>query len=105
MPKANHPQFFGKFIRKYVYHPLASSKGAILQMLDEKNPMVTDAGGRKYRFHQFLTDHIGVPALRMQLWQVTGILHSVSSKQAFRRSFKSAFPQAFDQLEFDLDDI
>lgn len=31
-----HPQFFGKFTRKYIYEPLASSKGAILEMLDEK---------------------------------------------------------------------
>jgi P63C domain-containing protein len=35
-----HPQFFGKFIRKYIYYPLANSHGAILEHLDEKNPVV-----------------------------------------------------------------
>ena len=38
-PKKNHPQFFAKFIRKYVYHPLADSNGVILALLDEKNPI------------------------------------------------------------------
>jgi hypothetical protein len=33
-----HPQFFGKFIRKYIYYPLANSHGAILEHLEQKNP-------------------------------------------------------------------
>ncbi|MDX1489717.1 MAG: P63C domain-containing protein [Pseudohongiellaceae bacterium] len=98
----NHPQFFGRFIRHYVYDPLASSNGAILEQLDEKNPVAYLSGGRKFKMHQFLTNEIGVPALRQHLWQVIGIGNSVSNRQAFDASFRRAFPQSGDQQEFDL---
>ena len=33
--KKNHrPRFFSKFIRKYIYEPLANSNGAILEQID-----------------------------------------------------------------------
>jgi P63C domain len=101
-----HPQFFGWFIRKYIYFPLANSNGAILQELDKKNPVVYANGGRRYKFTQFLTDKVGVPAFRSHLWQVIGIGNSVTDKQQFDRSFFRAFPEALprgrgDQKEFD----
>jgi len=37
---SKHPRFFSKFIRKYIYYPLANSRGIILEMLDERNPVV-----------------------------------------------------------------
>jgi hypothetical protein len=94
----NHPRFFSKFIRKYIYQPLASSNGAILEMLDEKNPVVYASGGRRYKMFQFLSDVVGLPALRAHLWQVIGIGNSVKNKAQFERSFSIAFPGP--QLEF-----
>lgn len=99
-----HPSFFGNFIRKYVYYPLANSNGAILEELDKKNPVVYASGGRKYKFHQFLADEIGLPAFRAHLWQVVGIGASATDKDTFDRSFYRAFPEAVpkkrqDQLE------
>lgn len=99
-----HPRFFGKFLRKYVYVPLANSNGAILEQLEEKNPVVYANGGRRYKLFQFLSDEIGLPALRQHIWQVVGIGRSVRSKEQFERAFFSAFPQALprkagDQLE------
>lgn len=93
-----HPAFFGKFIRKYIYHPLANSNGAILDGLDELNPVVYAGGGRRYKMHQFLTDNIGIPAFRQHLWQVVGIGNSVNDKAAFDRAFVRAFPEVGDQL-------
>lgn len=98
-----HPQFFGKFIRKYIYEPLATSKGAILEMLDEKNPVVYANGGRKYKMFQFLTDNIGLPSFRAHLWQVVGLLGGAKNKSEFDRSFARAFPKAGQQLDL-LDD-
>ncbi len=100
---ANHPQFFGKFIRKYVYLPLANSSGAVLDQLDKKNPVVYATGGRKFKMHQFLTDEIGLPALRGHVWQVIGIGNSVRSKGAFDAAFERAFPRDGDQGTFDFD--
>ncbi|EHF4450209.1 hypothetical protein JZS82_000927 [Salmonella enterica subsp. enterica serovar Derby] len=94
-----HPQFFGKFTRKYIYEPLASSKGAILEMLDEKNPVVYANGGRRYKMFQFLTDSIGVQMFRAHLWQVVGILSSSRNKAEFDRAFKRAFPSPGTQFE------
>lgn len=88
----NHPQFFGWFIRKYIYEPLANSNGAILEMLDEKNPVVYVNGGRRYKMFQFLSDIVGLPALRAHLWQIIGIGNSVRSKAQFEKSFYTAFP-------------
>jgi hypothetical protein len=87
-----HPQFFGKFIRKYIYQPLANSNGAILEMLDEKNPVVYVNGGRRYKMYNFLSEVVGMPALKSHFWQVIGIGNSVKGKAQFERSFYTAFP-------------
>lgn len=98
-----HPQFFGKLTRRYIYEPLADSKGAILEMLDEKNPVVTARGGRKYKMFQFLTETIGLPMFRAHLWQVVGILGSSRNKAEFDRNFARAFPRSGTQFDL-LDD-
>ena len=82
------------------YHPLANSNGAILEELDEKNPVVYVGGGRRHKLHQFLTDTVGLPAFRQHLWQVVGIGNSVTDKASFDRAFLRAFPQPNAQLEF-----
>jgi hypothetical protein len=103
---ANHPRFFAKFIRKYIYEPLADSNGAILEMLDEKNPVVYVNGGRRYKMYNFLSDVVGMPTLKAHLWQVIGIGNSVRNKFQFERAFLQAFPASgyqqsdmFDLLE------
>ncbi|WP_165915859.1 P63C domain-containing protein [Aminobacter aminovorans] len=103
-----HPQFFGWFTRKYIYHPLANSNGAILEMLDEANPVVYGGGGRRYKLHQFLADQVGLPALRQHLWQVIGIGNASRDKTDFDRSFYRAFPQAIpkeDPNQFDFFEV
>jgi hypothetical protein len=96
--KNKNPQFFGHFIRKYIYKPLANSNGAILEMIDEKNPVVYTSGGRKYKIFQFL-EEIGISALKSQIWQVVGIGNATGSKPAFDKAYARAFPQAGDQPE------
>lgn len=108
-PDSNkHPQFFGHFIRKYIYYPLANSRGTILEKLDEKNPVVYENGGRRYKLFQFLSDEIGVNAFRQHLWKTIGIGEGAKDRSAFDRSFYRAFPQAvplnhqwdiFDEIE------
>lgn len=92
--KFQHPRFFGHFIRRYIYYPLAYSSGAILEELDKKNPIVYANGRRKFKMTQFLTEEVGLPAFRQHLWQVVGIGNSVTSKDQFDQSFYTAFPEA-----------
>ena len=89
-----HPKFFAKILRKYVYQPLANSKGAILQELDAKNPVVYANGGRRYKMFQFLSEEVGIPELRKHIWKTVGIGLSVGTKEQFDRSFYNAFPEA-----------
>ena len=103
--KKGHPQFFAHFILKYIYTPLANSKGAILEILKEKDPIVSSGRGRKYKLHQFLSDNIGKPELRRHLASVNTLLRISDNKGVFDRLFKKAFPQRGDQMEFDFDDL
>jgi hypothetical protein len=103
--KTKHPQFFGKFIRKYLYAPLANSKGAVMEMIDEKNPVVYKCGGRKYKMFQFLTDEVGLPAFRAHMWQIIGIGSATRTKDGFVKGFKMAFPSPGDQMTLFDDDI
>lgn len=89
-----HPRFFSKLIRKYVYQPLLNSNGAILEQLDEKNPVVYANGGRRYKLFQFLSDEVGIPALRAQIWQFVGIGKTARSKSQLEARFFEAFPEA-----------
>lgn len=94
-PKSTkHPRFFSKFLRKYIYAPLANSNGAILEELEERNPVVYANGGRRLKLFQFLNEEIGMPALRQHIWQTVGIGRTVSNREQFDRAFMTAFPQA-----------
>ena len=101
-----HPRFFAKFVRKFIYQPLANSKGKILEMLDERNPVVYANGGRRHKLFQFLSSEVGMPAIRAHLWQVVGIGNASTNIRQFERSFYRAFPDALpigknSELEFD----
>lgn len=94
-PKSSkRPQFFGHFIRKFVYFPLAHSRGGILEHLDDKNPVVYAGGGRRYKLYQFLSREVGIDALRQHLWQVVGIGSASRDRAQFERAFYRAFPEA-----------
>ncbi|MFA5964643.1 MAG: P63C domain-containing protein [Sphingomonas sp.] len=100
-----HPQFFGNFIRKFVYYPLANSNGAILEKLELKNPVVYSGGGRRHKFFQYLSDEIGLDTFKQHLWQVVGIGEASTDKVNFERAFYRAFPEAMpkknsEQMDF-----
>ncbi|WP_425229941.1 P63C domain-containing protein [Sphingomonas sp.] len=91
---SRHPRFFSKLIRKYIYEPLLNSNGAILELLDEKNPVVYANGGRRYKMWQFLDEHVGMPAIKAQIWQVVGIGKGAKTKQQLETRFFESFPEA-----------
>lgn len=99
----NHPSFFGIFILKYIYYPLAGSNGLILKKLDEKDPYVSHKG-RSCRLHQYLSEELGKPALRDQLVEVTTLLKISKDKTQFKRMFMELHPKIGDQLELDFGD-
>ncbi|MCK4784636.1 MAG: hypothetical protein KAV87_12860 [Desulfobacteraceae bacterium] len=101
--RTQHPQFFGKLMRKYVYEPLAGSNGAILEMLDEKNPIIiTKKGSRKrrFKFYQFLKV-IGIDALQQHIWQLIGIGKASRDKAEFDKNFNATFSKNYQEKLFD----
>lgn len=99
IPNKNQPQFFSWFTKKYIYYPLANSNGAILEKLEEKNPVVYEKGGRRYKLHQFLSDYIGLPAFKAHLWKVIGIGAASKNKTDFDKLFSRAFPSIGHQYD------
>ena len=85
-PSANgkRPQYYAKFIRKYIYEPLL--KGAVLAELDAKNP-VTEKGYRKHRHHSLTSEKVGLPAVRSQIWQVIAALKISPSKRLYESNY------------------
>lgn len=100
--KSQHPQFFGNFINRYIYYPLAGSEGVILDSLNKVNPPIDSRGGRRYKQHQFLSDELGLKALRKQINDITLLAQISISKQEFERLFKRKYKAQNDQLELDL---
>lgn len=87
----NRPLYYAKFIRKHIYDPI--EKGLILIELDCRNPR--EKGRRKNRHHSLLNEDKGLPELRSQIWQVTGILKTSSNKRNFDRSYQRLMGQTW----------
>ena len=100
--KNQHPPFFAKLTRKYIYEPLAGSNGVILEMLDEKNPVLVTISGakkRKYKLFQFL-EKIGKDSLQQHMWQLIGIGKASPNKTIFKRNFNRTFSKHFQKEMF-----
>ena len=101
--KNRHPVFFAKLTLKYVYEPLAGSNGAILEMLNEKNPVIVSINGsrkREYKLFQFL-EKTGKDALQQHMWQLIGIGKASPNKTIFDRNFNRTFSKNFQKDLFE----
>jgi len=94
----NRPLYYAKFIRKYIYEPI--EKGLVLEELDNRNP-INDKGARKHRFHQLMNEEKGLPILRSQIWQVTGVLKTSSKKRKFEEAYSRLMGNSYQLDLFD----
>jgi hypothetical protein len=81
----NRPQYYAKFIRKYIYEPI--EKGVVLKRLDEKTPK-DGKGRKKKKLFQSASEEIGLPAIRSQIWQTVGVLKTSANKRKFENNFE-----------------
>ena len=88
----NRPLYYAKFIRKYIYEPI--EKGLVLHGLDKANP-TNERGVRKNRHHQHLTNEVGLPNLRAQIWQTIAVLKTSSNKRKFESKYKKMMGQSY----------
>jgi hypothetical protein len=80
----NRPMYYAKFIRKYIYDPIEN--GLVLVELDNKTPK-NAKGLKTKRLHQSLSEEIGLPNLRAQIWQVIGVLKTSPGKRQFENAY------------------
>lgn len=85
----NHPRLFAAITRSLVFRRLLPP-GA-LELLDERNP-VDERGGRRVRHHQFLTEEVGVKALREHLAELRGFMRLAQSLDELVWYVDRAFP-------------
>lgn len=88
----NRPLYYAGFIRKYIYDPLL--KGEVLKGLDEKNPR-SNKGSRKNRHHQLLSEDVGLPAMKAQIWQVVATLKVSADKRKFENNYARMMGQSY----------
>ena len=92
------PQYYGKFINKYVYEPMEN--GYVKAELDRLN--IDDSGRRKARFHQWLADD-GRNMLIHQIGRVQGLMEMCQDIDNFKGAAKkqkriSVAPYLFDDM-------
>jgi len=93
------PQYYGKFINKYIYEPL--EEGFVKQELDRKN--ITDEGKRKAKFHQWLTD-FGVNQLSIQMGRTLGVMEISPNLRRFKANARRQSGLSVIQLRLFEDD-
>lgn len=94
----NRPQYYGKFINKYIYEPI--ERGYLKAKLDELN--INDDKTHKARFHQWLTD-FGASQLTLQLGKVMSMLEFSPNLDKFKENIRrqqglSIQPKLFEDL-------
>jgi hypothetical protein len=89
------PGVVGKFTNTYIYEQLPPG---IVDELRHKNPK-DEAGRRRVRHHQFLTDEVGHPHLERQIAATTTLMRASDDWPTFKRLFARAFPKSGDQTE------
>lgn len=94
------PQYYGKFINKYVYDPIEN--GYVKKELDKLNidPITKQ---RKARFHQWLSEN-GRNVLTLQIGKVLSLMEVSNSVEEFkslarRQKLNSIMPSLFDDVD------
>lgn len=83
------PGVVGRWTNDMVYARLAP---LVLERLEKTNPK-TEAGHRRHRHHQYLTDDIGHPQLQEHLAVVIALMKASSSWGMFKRLLERAKPR------------
>ena len=98
------PQYYGKFINKYVYDPIEN--GYLKAELDRLN--ITDEGKRRARFHQWLSDD-GRDVLIRQIGRVEARMELFKDIKEFKKAEEkqkaiSIAPYLFDEMNKIIED-
>ncbi|WP_061307342.1 P63C domain-containing protein [Clostridium botulinum] len=85
------PQYIGKFTNDYVYSLFPEK---VMEEIKSKNPKQQSTNNtvyRKYRFHQYLTQDIGIPQLDQHVSKLIGVMKLSDNIEAFKKNYARAF--------------
>lgn len=94
------PGIVGRYTMDIVYERLAPG---LVTELEQRNPK-NDAGKRKAKHHQWLSDEIGHPALSAHIQGVTWLMKASDNWDQFMRSLDRAKPKSGTQLQLLMED-
>jgi hypothetical protein len=94
------PQYFGHLTNNVVYERLAPG---VLDELKRVTPK-DDKGRRKHRYHQKLTNDVGVSKLNRHLGSVVTLMRMSDDWDGFMRLLDRMHPRVGDTLQLPLDD-
>ena len=93
--RQGHPQYIGKLINRWVYeqlpHGVLELPNGVLDVLREKNP-ITEAGYRKHKHYQYLTEDIGISHLDDHIKRLLVAMTLSDNIQQFETFFARMFP-------------
>jgi hypothetical protein len=92
--KVNPPQVVAHYTKDIVYARLAPG---ILEELQKRTP--TESNKRKPKFHQWLTEDVGHPALAQHLHAVITLMRVSESWEQFKMMLDTAHPRRGDTLQ------
>ena len=98
--KINRPSIVGHYTNDIVWDRIEDH---IHGELRRRNPK-TEAGHRRAKHHQWLTDDIGHPALQAHLNGVMALMRAAPNWDAFRRSLQRAFPKLNETIPLAIDE-
>jgi hypothetical protein len=99
-PGASKPGVVGRYTLDIVYERLAPG---LVDELSERNPK-GEAGNRKAKHHQWLTEDVGHPALSNHIHAVMGLMRASTTWDGFKILLDMAFPKKGGQLLLALED-
>jgi hypothetical protein len=92
--KKNRPQVVAAYTKDLVYARLAPG---VLKELEKRTPS-DENGRRRTRFHQWLSDDVGHPALAQHLHAVIGLMRASTTWPQFTGMMDVAFPKRGESL-------
>ncbi|MBC7620138.1 MAG: P63C domain-containing protein [Candidatus Saccharibacteria bacterium] len=99
-PGGARPGVVGRYTLDIVYERLAPG---LVDELKERNPK-SEAGHRKTKHHQWLTDDVGHPALTNHIHAVMGLMRASKTWEMFKTLLDSAFPKKGTQFRLAIDE-
>jgi len=96
---SKRPSYFGHLTNNIVWDRLAPGVLKELQRITPRD----NAGRRKHKYFQRLTEHIGHPRLREHLASVIALMKSADTYEQFEMMLNRALPKYSDQIPLPLD--